>query len=130
MLKINQRRYLMKILTRFGMLDASTRSTPMAGNYRTKLRKREGKCDDPERQRLFRQIVGSLMFLSVTSRPDISFATKELSRHLMNPGEAHVQAALRVLRYLKGTSHYALTYTRQDAKVHFYGHADADWLGR
>ena len=80
-------------------------------------------------QRLYRQLVGSIMFLAVSSRPDIAFATKELSRHLNNPGEVHVQAGLRVLRYLKGTASYALTYKRDDAKVHFYGHADADWAG-
>ena len=127
-MRIHQKKYLQKILARFGMLDCTTRPTPMAGDYRKKLRKREGPCDDPKRQRLYRQLIGSLMFLSVSSRPDVSFAVKELSRHLNHPGEAHVQAALRVLRYLKGTADYALTYTR-NAKATFYGHADADFAG-
>jgi hypothetical protein len=127
-MKVGQKRYLQKILARFGMERCQTRKTPMAGDYRKKLQKREGPCDDPKRQKLYRQICGSLMFLSVSSRPDISFACKELSRHLLNPGEAHVQAGLRVLRYLKHTEDYCLTYTR-DAKAHFYGHADADFAG-
>ena len=114
-LRIDQQKYLMKILARFGMLDCTTRKTPMAGDYRKRLRKRDDLEKYPvcrKRQRLYRQLVGSIMFLAVSSRPDIAFATKELSRHLNNPGEVHVQAALRVLRYLKGTASYALAGLR------------------
>ena len=100
----------------------------MASDYRKKLKKREGHVNDPATQRLYRQICGSLNFLSTPSRPDISFAVKELSRHLNHPTESHVQAGLRVLRYLKGTADYGLTYTR-NAKAVFYGHADADFAG-
>ena len=127
-IKISQRKYTRQILARFGMLDCTTRATPMCGNFRKKLKKMEGPCDDKKRQLLYRQICGSLNFLSVSSRPDISFATKELSRHLNHPTEAHVQAGLRVLRYLKGTMDYGLEYTR-DARAVFYGHADADFAG-
>ena len=55
-LRIDQQKYLMKILARFGMLDCSTRKTPMAGDYRKRLRKRDDLEKYPvcrERQRLY-----------------------------------------------------------------------------
>ena len=55
-------------------------------------------------------VVGSLMYLAVTTRPDIAYAARVLARINPNPGPAHWQAAKHVLRYLKGTTHHKLVY--------------------
>ena len=51
----------------------------------------------------YREAVGSLMFLSVGTRPDISKAVSDVSRFLANPGKQHWLAVKRILRYLQGT---------------------------
>lgn len=51
----------------------------------------------------FKQIVGSLMYLTST-RPDLMFATSLLSRYMSKPTNVHLQVAKKILRYLKGTS--------------------------
>jgi hypothetical protein len=125
-LSLGQEKYTESILRRFGMLKCNAATTPMATSK--KLEKQEGQCKNPDLQTLYRQKVGCMMFLAVSTRPDISYAVKELSRHLVHPAETHMQAAKRVLRYLRGTIDHCLVYTREQ-KVHVYGSADADWAG-
>jgi len=54
----------------------------------------------------FQWLVGSLLFLQICSRPDISFAVLLLSQHCSTPEPHHFAAAKRVLHYLKGTRSY------------------------
>jgi hypothetical protein len=56
---------------------------------------------------LYRQIVGSLMYLTNT-RPDICFVVNTLSHHLEFPRQVHLVATKHVLRYLKGTLDHGL----------------------
>jgi len=51
----------------------------------------------------FREAVGSLMFLAVVTRPDLTYAVNSVSRYLSNPDESHWQAVKRIFKYLKGT---------------------------
>ena len=48
----------------------------------------------------YKQVIGSLMYLTAT-RPNIMFVVSLLSRYMEHPTELHLQAAKRVLRYLK-----------------------------
>jgi hypothetical protein len=74
-------------------------------------------------------VVGSLMYLAVTTRPDISYAAGVLARFNSNPGPAHWQAAKHVLRYLKGTMDYRITYQPSDSPEPFITYSDADHGG-
>ncbi|BES95360.1 Hydra magnipapillata [Nesidiocoris tenuis] len=65
------------------------------------------------------------MFLSVATRPDISFAVSYLSQFNNCFGKAHWLAAKRVLRYLKGTRNMALVFKKTGNPI--AGFADADW---
>ena len=64
------------------------------------------------------------MYMSVATRPDITFAVSTLSQFLDNPGEAHWEAVKRVFRYLAGTKHLALTYGEEQHDL--VGYTDAD----
>lgn len=48
----------------------------------------------------FRRLLGRLLYLT-TTRPDIAFATQQLSQFMSVPTESHYKVVLRVLRYLK-----------------------------
>lgn len=50
-----------------------------------------------------------------------------MSQFNNDPGQAHWKAVKRILRYLKGTLHYKLTYTRNSKFDHLIGYSDADW---
>ena len=79
-------------------------------------------------QQQYQSIIGSLMYLSVSSRPDITYSVSTLARFSSQPNNQHWTALKRVLRYLKGTVHYGITYTQKSSKE-CIGYSDADWAG-
>ena len=75
----------------------------------------------------YQRLVGRLIYLSHT-RPDIAFAVSVVSQYMNDPKSAHMEAVIRILRYLKGCPGKGLLYTRQgDLQVECY--TDADWAG-
>ena len=75
----------------------------------------------------YRELIGSLQYLSLATRPDITYAVNKLSQFLVNPGRAHLNAAMRVLRYLKGTKHHSLHLGGGVPVI--AGFSDSDWGG-
>eukprot|EP00961_Rhodomonas_salina_P196394 2650497-Rhodomonas_salina.1 len=72
---------------------------------------------NPELQNEFRRLLGSLLFIGMWSRPDISFAVSYLSRFASRPSEKALAALKQILRYLKGTSEYGIGYTNDPEKM-------------
>ena len=70
------------------------------------------------------EAIGSLMYMAVTTHPDISFVVSTLSQFLENLGEVHWEAMKQVFRYLAGTRGHALTYGGE--KQELTGYMDAD----
>ncbi|XP_045482187.1 secreted RxLR effector protein 161-like [Harmonia axyridis] len=75
----------------------------------------------------YRKLVGSLMYLACTSRPDIMYSVSYLSRYLDKPNKELVTAGKRILRYLKSTADKGLVYKKGPEKLEAY--SDADWAG-
>ena len=68
------------------------------------------------------------MYLSVSSRPDITYSVSTLAKFSSHPNKQHWIALKRVLRYLKGTVLHGITYTRKSSKE-CISYSDADWAG-
>lgn len=60
----------------------------------------------------YQEAIGSLLHLSVSTRPDITYAVRRLSRYCQHPTETHWKAAKRVFRYLSGTPLAGIHYKR------------------
>ena len=60
----------------------------------------------------YRSIVGSLIYIMITCRPDLCFAVGKLSRHMHDPQEQHLEWLKRTLRYLRSTIDDRLRYTK------------------
>ena len=73
-------------------------------------------------------LVGSLMHPQVCTRPDLAFTISVLGRFQSNVGEAHWNAAKRVLRYLQRTKDHMLVYRRTESLV-LEGYSDSDFAG-
>lgn len=120
-IKMNQSRYIDKILERFGVADCKARATPS-----------EIKCDlTPEGnktdQRRYREMLGSLIYIMTCTRPDISWIVSRLSQYMSDPREKHTTALKHVYRYLQGTKYYELCCNKCDTKLELMGYSDADW---
>jgi len=78
----------------------------------------------------YRQLIGALIYLSHTSRPDIHEPVIRLSRYMSNPGKVHWEAAKLILRYLKENRDQRLTYNGQSSMnsdtMELTAYADAD----
>ena len=125
-ISLSQTSYIDSIISRFGLSDAKSYSTPMVPGI---IYSRNDCPSDPtEIDRMkktpYREAIGSLMYASVATRPDITYAVSALSRFLDNPGSIHWEAAKRVLRYLSGTRDFTLTYGEE--RHDLTGYTDAD----
>ena len=69
-------------------------------------------------------MIGSLMYLSMMTHPDITFTITTLSQYLESPTITHLIAVKCVIHYLKGTKHLHLTLGGH--KIDLSGYSDAD----
>ena len=72
----------------------------------------------------YHEAVGSLMYASLGTRPDITYAVQTVSRFAINPGPAHWEAVKKIFRYLKGPRELWLSYGGIIREL--TGFADAD----
>lgn len=121
-----QRKYTLDILADSGMLGSRPNSTPM--DYSTRLQASSGTpLSDASSSSSYRRLVGRLIYLT-NMQPDIAFAVQQLSQYMTNPTNAHHQAALRVLRYLKGTPGSGLFFSAHGTSQ-LRAFSDSDWAG-
>jgi hypothetical protein len=73
-------------------------------------------------------VVGKLMYLAMCTRPDISYAVRELTRFMSRYGPTYVTAVKHLLRYLKGTLNYSVTLGDKDVQYPMIkALTDLDW---
>lgn len=128
---VNQTNYANEILEEYGMLDCSPRRTPLDPSTPLLISDMpaSGSAAQLEASKFpYRRIVGKLMYLMLGSRPDLAHAVGLLSRFSSNPGQQHILGAKHVLRYVAGTSHYGLRFTKA-AGTTIRSYSDADWGG-
>jgi hypothetical protein len=116
-----QRKYALDILEDFGLLACKPSKLPMDPNLR--LSQHDGLLlDDPT---VYRRLVGRLLYLSLT-RPDLVYSIQVLSQFMSQPQQPHLDAAHKVLHYIKSAPSRGLFFSASsDFKLKaFY---DANW---
>jgi hypothetical protein len=122
-ISISQRKYCLDLLQDSGLLGAKPASTPLDPSI--KLHNDDGKLYDDISG--YRRLIGKLLYLTNT-RPDIAYATQQLSQFLHKPTTTHFHAACRVVRYLKFSPGRGLLLPR-NSDFQILGFSDADWAG-
>jgi hypothetical protein len=122
-ISISQRKYCLDLLKDYGLLGAKPASTPLDPSI--KLHNDDGKLYDDVSG--YRRLIGKLLYLTNT-RPDIAYATQQLSQFLHKPTTTHFHAACRVVRYLKHSPGRGLLLPRT-SDLQILGFSDADWAG-
>lgn len=114
---INQTRYVEKLLNSFNMLDCNPLPIPM----QPKVELTRDCMPDQNVVTKYRSLVGSLLYLSNISRPDVTFASNIFSRYQSVATENHFAYAKHVLRYLNGTRELSLKFDgRSDVILEAY----------
>ncbi|KAJ9516322.1 hypothetical protein QJQ45_001053 [Haematococcus lacustris] len=121
-LQLDQQQYIKELLSTYSMTEAHSKAVPMAPG--TKLVKEGDALDTAHHS--YSALVGSLLYLSCCTRPDIAYAVGALARHMASPTQQHWAAAKTVLSYLKGTASQGLVFGGNDS---LQGYCDADYAG-
>ena len=103
------------------MEDCICAWTPMEKNLQ--LQEKEKRIKIP-----YRELIGSLMYLTVSSRSDLAHSVSYLSRYLDKPSQQTRIAGKRILRYLKQTKARGLIFKKSKSRV-LWAYSDADWAG-
>jgi hypothetical protein len=109
------------MLSRFGNNNSKPAPTPYDASL--VLRKNLRIMVDQLR---YSQIIGSLMYMASTTRPNIAYAVSKLSRFVSYPGSEHWRALERIMCYLVGTMNYGIYYFG-DPKI-LEGCSDENWI--
>lgn len=122
-LMLSQRKFTAELLLKYNMHDANPRQVPLSPAVKLS---RDGSEGLDTAVHGYGELVGSLLYLSVCTRPDIAFAVGALARYMSDPREQHWDAAKGVLRYLRGTEVHGLVFGGGSALA---GFGDADYAG-
>src|SRR5258707_14379256 len=120
---IDQIDYTKKIIECFGQQNAKPTHPPLPVGYIPKAN--EGQCK-PEQQSYYQSIIGSLLYLTLCTRPDIVHVVIMMSQFMVNPSEDHIQKSLHIIKYLNMHSDGRIIYDGLKGEG-FIAYADADW---
>ena len=128
---LSQRQYIVDMLDKYGLSNANPVSTPMDPGSKLSTSMAPQSEDDVIFMKSVPYInaVGSLMYLAITSCPDIAYSVGVLARFNSNPGPLHWKAVKHLLRYCKGTMDLKLVYGPGNSDELFTTYSDADHGG-
>ncbi|XP_026436555.1 uncharacterized protein LOC113334537 [Papaver somniferum] len=117
-----QTKYSIDLLLKCNLVGIKPCSSPCPANF--KLSASDGDLLSSLTE--YRSLVGSSQYLTWT-RPDIIYAVNQICQFMHDPTIAHLQAAKRVLRYIKGTLGHGIVFSKGFSALQ--GYTDADWDG-
>ena len=120
---MSQRKYALDILQDSRLLGARPDFFPMEQNL-TLSTTNGALLKNPTK---YRRLVGRLIYLTVT-RPDIVYPIRTLSQFMHEPRVPHWDAAMRILRYIKGTPGQGLLFPANN-NLDLRAFYDSDWGG-
>ena len=123
---VHQERYIQDVFIRFGMQDAHEVST--LTDTHSRLWKNNN-LKDPKVDIPYRQAIGSLMYNTIITRPDIAYAVYKVSLFQERSQQSHRTTIKRIMRYFKITRQFGLYYRGQSLPPQLIGYSDADFGG-
>ena len=122
---IGQPAYTAEVLKRFQMENSKPTATPIDNGAKLTKASEDSKLFNQE---LYQSAIGSLLYLSIRTRPDIAYAVSNVARFCFKPTMEHWKSIKHIIRYLNGTRNYGLLYDKEKV-TDFIGYSDADWAG-
>lgn len=124
---LNQKGYIERILTRLGMTNATTVTTPSDLTHKLSKEMGNNSDEDTERRFPYREAVGCLNYLAVMTRADIAFSVNKVAKFWERPQSGHWKAVKRIMRYLALTIKAGIKYCGSNLNLCTY--SDSDYAG-
>jgi hypothetical protein len=136
-ISLDQELYLTKAMEKYGFAQCRTAPTPEVVG--AAHQEPTPKLMAPTDKQRYMEIVGTLMYAAISTRPDIMHAVYYLAAFMLDPRVMHMDAAERVMRYLAGTLTLGLVFGSRNGgaigdsrghsqvQVDVCAYADADW---
>ena len=124
-LTLDQETYIESVIEKFSMQDSNLCKTPNGNNIKLVKATEVEKLVE---EKLYRSVVGSLLYIAKQTTPDVIWIINTLSRFIDKPANAHWLTGKRVLRYSQATKFLRLMFLRE-SDVNLTGESDADWSG-
>ncbi|RVW64239.1 Retrovirus-related Pol polyprotein from transposon RE1 [Vitis vinifera] len=121
---LSQRKYALDLLQETGMSGCQPINTPIEEGLKLCVEPNQVSTDKGRYQRL----VGRLMYLAHT-RPYLAYALSVVSQYMHNPREQHMNAVMRILRYLKNAPGKGILFAKNVDHQSIEVYTDADWAG-
>ncbi|XP_019241956.1 PREDICTED: uncharacterized protein LOC109221992, partial [Nicotiana attenuata] len=132
-IRMNQRKYALELVSELGLASGRPVATPLEFNHKLTsvafdefMNKGETstnvQLEDPWS---YQRLVGRLLYLTMT-RPDIASVVQVLSQHMHAPKQSHMEVAVRVVKYIKGTAGLGLFMPAKGNKE-LLAYCDSDW---
>ena len=118
-LTLCQSKYASEVLHRFHMENSKPTKTPCCPSSRLLLNDGVAFFDPLE----FRSMVGALQYLTFTCL-DLAFSVHQLCQFMSSPTTVHLEAAKRVLRYIRGTLSHGISFTLGPLTLTTFSYAD------
>jgi ATP-binding cassette subfamily B (MDR/TAP) protein 1 len=126
---LSQKKYVEKILMGFKMNDMKPIRIPLASHFNISSSLCHSNDEEKEYMSLvpYANAIGSLMYVMVSTRPNISHAFGVVNIYMENPGKKHWETMKWMFWYLRGTSNYCITYNGCNDLV--CGYVDSNFVG-
>ncbi|CAI7888565.1 unnamed protein product [Closterium sp. NIES-54] len=108
--ELHQEKFIKELGEKYGIENERKVATPLPAEFKL-VKAAEDERVEAEEQQQFQSLVGSLLYATVQTRPDISFSVGQLARVVQNPSEEQVDAAERVVKYLNSNPSIGVQYS-------------------
>lgn len=122
-LKLTQTNYGLNVLKRYQMENSKPTATPMQKSNNNVINELKN-TNYP-----YREAVGSILYLSSKTRPDLAYGVGYVSRYVENPTEEKIINIKRILRYLNGTVNQGIKYKTDADEDLIEAYTDSDFAG-
>ena len=123
---LTQKGFILNLLNKFNKSELKPTKNPLI--LGVKLEKNLDQASEKEIKD-YQQQIGSLIYLTTATRPDLAYPIGLLARFMSNPSPIHFKALNRVWQYLIYSKNFGLEYKFPSKSINLLGYSDSDWGG-